>query len=82
MGEQYFKGVLAGYLGSNFMRGPIAEWQIDLIKENISHYCEAMIDHSQYSLQEKEEQKCQMKQSLEEYISGVRDEMRATGRMR
>ena len=41
MGEQYFKGVLAGYLGVNFMCGPITEWQIDIIKENISHYCEA-----------------------------------------
>ena len=29
MGEQYFKGVLAGYLGVNFMCGPITEWQID-----------------------------------------------------
>ena len=44
MGEQYFKGVLAGYLGANFMCGHITEWQIDIIKENISHYCEATID--------------------------------------
>ena len=29
MGEQYFKGVLAGYLGANFTIGPITEWQID-----------------------------------------------------
>ena len=57
MGEQYFKGVLAGYLGANFMCGPITEWQIDIIIENISHYCEAMIDHSQLSYQEKEDQK-------------------------
>ena len=28
MGEQYFKGVLAGYLGANYMCGPITEWQI------------------------------------------------------
>ena len=68
MGEQYFKGVLAGYLGA-------------IIKENISHYCEATIDHSHLSYQDKEEQKRQMKQSLEVYIQGVKDEMRATGRM-
>ena len=73
MGEQYFKGVLAGYLGANFMCGPI--------KENISHYCEATIDHSQLSYQEKEDQKRQMKQSLEVYIQGVKDEMRGVGRM-
>lgn len=54
MGEQYFKGVLAGYLGANFMCGPITEWQIDIIKENISHYCEATIDHSQLSYQERQ----------------------------
>ena len=82
MGEQYFKGVLAGYLGANFMSGPLTEWQIDVIKENISHYCEATIDHSHLSYQEKEDQKHQMKQSLEVYIQGVKDEMRATGRMR
>jgi hypothetical protein len=52
-----------------------------VIKENISHYCKATIDHSQLSYQEKEEQKRQMKQSLEVYIQGVKDEMRAKGRM-
>lgn len=82
MCKQYFKGVLAGYLGANFTSGPITEWQLDIIKENISHYCEATIDHSQLSDQEKEEQKRQMKQGLEVYIQGVKDEMRAKGRMR
>lgn len=28
MGKQYFKGVSAGYLGANFIIGPITEWQI------------------------------------------------------
>ena len=76
MGEQYFKGVLAVYLGANFMCGSITEWQVDIIKENISHYCETTIDHSQLSYQEKENQKLQMKQSLEVYIQGVKDEVR------
>ena len=82
MGEHYFKGVLAGYLGANFMSGPITEWQIDVIKENISHYCEATIDHSQFSCQDKEEQKRQMKQSQEEDVQGVMDEMRGMGRIK
>lgn len=60
---------------------PITEWQIDIIKENISQYCEATIDHSQLSYQQKEDQKRQMKQSLEVYIKGVKDEMRGMGRM-
>lgn len=81
MSEQYFKGVLVAYLGSNFMNEPITDWQIDVIKENISHYYEAMIDHSQLSFEEKEKQKHQMKQNLEVYIQGVMDELRATGRM-
>jgi hypothetical protein len=81
MGEQYIKGVLAAYLGANFMSGSVPEWQIDVIKENISHYYEAMIEHSQFSVREKENQKHQMKQSLEVYIHGVKDELRAKRRL-
>ena len=76
-----FSRALAGYVGAKLASGPITEWQIDIIKENISHYCEATIDHSQLSYQEKEEQKRQMKQSLEVYIQGVKDEMRVKMRM-
>ena len=82
MGNDYYKGVCAAYLGTGFMSHPIPEWQIDVIKENISHFCEAQIDHSQLSYQEKEEQKRQMRQSLEVYIQGVKDEMRGMGMMR
>lgn len=32
---------------------PITESQIDIIKENISHCCEAIIDHSQLLYQRK-----------------------------
>lgn len=81
IGEQYFKGVLAAYMGSNFMNGPVSEWQIDVIKENISRFSEAMIEHSQLTYQEKEDQKHQMKQSLEAYIQGVKDELRSKGRL-
>ena len=82
IGGQYFKGVLAGYLGANLVSGPITEWQIDDIKEKISHDCEASIDHSQLSFQEKENQKRQMEQSLEVYIQGGKGEMRGKGRMK
>lgn len=27
MGEQYFKGILAAYLGANFFNSPVDEWQ-------------------------------------------------------
>ena len=46
IGEQYFKGVLDGYLGADFTSGPIIDWQIDNIKENILHYYETTIGHS------------------------------------
>lgn len=81
MSNEYFKGLFAAYLGMGFMNHHIPEWQIDMIKENISHFCEAQIDHSQLSYQEKEEQKRQMKLSLEVYIQGVKDELRARKRL-
>lgn len=81
MGEQFFRGVLAAFLGANFMNGPITEWQIDMLKENISRFCEASIDHSQCSQKEKREQKCQMKKSLEAYIYGVKETLRAGGKL-
>lgn len=63
------------------MNGPVPEWKIDVIKESISRFSEAMIEHSQLSYQEKEEKRRQMKQSLEAYIHGVKDELRAKGRL-
>lgn len=73
MVEYYSTGVLAAYLETDFMNHHISEWQIDMIKESISHICEARIDHSQLSYQEKEEQKRQMKQSQDVYIQGVKE---------
>ena len=73
MSNEYFKGLFAAYLGMGFMNHHIPEWQIDMINENISHFCEAQIDHSSLSYQEKEKQKRQMKLSLEVYIQGVKD---------
>lgn len=81
MGELYFRGVLAAYLGSNYITGPVYEWQIDIVKKSISRYCENNIDHSSLSYQEKEEQKRQMKQELEVYIQGVKDKFRQDGRL-
>lgn len=31
MDEQYFKGVVAAYLGASFIGGPVYEWQIEAI---------------------------------------------------
>ncbi len=61
------------------MNEPIAEWQIDLIKESLSQFCEAKIDHTCLSYQEKEEEKRKMTQDLEMYIQGVRDGLKKRG---
>ena len=79
--QAYFRGKFAAYLESISMTRPLTESRIDEIKEDLSHFCEKEIDDSQLSDKEKEEQKRQMKQSLEVYIQGVKDEMRAKGRM-
>lgn len=75
--NDYFRGVFAAYLGAGFMNGPLSEWQIETIKENISRFNEAKIDHSQLTPQEREEQKRQMKQSLEVYIQGLKEGLQA-----
>lgn len=79
--EKYFQGVFAAFLGAGFMSGFVSEWQIDMIKENISRYNESLIDRSRLSNQEKEDQKRQMKQSLELYIHGVKDLLAGEGRL-
>ena len=82
LAQAYYSGILAAYIDSEYMSWPISEGQIDLIKENISHFCETRIDDTRLSYQEKKEQKRQMKQSLEVYIQGVKDEMRTKERMK
>ena len=58
---------------------PLTGGRVDDVKEDLKHFCEKKIDDSQLSDQEKEEQKRQMKQSLEVYIQGVKNEMRRIG---
>ena len=71
MGEQYFRGGWAA-LGANVLNGTVSEWMIDVIKEDISRFSEAMIEYSPQLFLGKEEQMLQMKQCLELYIYGLR----------
>lgn len=66
--QAYLEGMLWAAYGVKVISGSVAEWQIDNVKESALKLKEAEIDHSQLSYQEKEEQKHQMKQSLEVYI--------------
>jgi hypothetical protein len=72
--QTYLRGSLAAYMESISMSTPLTDRRVDEIKEKLKHFCEKKIDDSQLSNQEKEEQKRQMKQSLEVYIQGVKDE--------
>ena len=80
--QAYYRGKFAANMESISMTAPLTESRLDEIKDDLSHICEKEIDESQLSDQEKEEQKRQMKQCLEVYIQGVKDEMRAKGKMK
>ena len=73
--QAYYSGKFAAVMESISMTEPLTESRLDEIKEDLSHICEKEIDDSQFSDQEKEEQKRQMEQCLELYIQGAKDEM-------
>lgn len=77
--QAYWSGSFAAYMESISTNTPLTESRVDDIMEDLKHFCEKKIDDSQLSEQEKEEQKRQMKQSLEVYIQGVKEEMRRIG---
>ena len=72
----YWGGRFAAYMESISRNTPLTDRRVDEIKEELKHYCEKKIDESQISDEEKEEQKRQMRQCLEVYIMGVKDEMK------
>lgn len=79
--QAYYGGMTAAYLDSIFTSTSIEEVQLQLDKESFSHFCEMMINRSQFSHHEKEYQKRQLKQNLEVFIQGMKDELRAKGRL-
>ncbi len=81
MFEDYFSGVYAAFLGTRFINGIVSEWQIYMIKENISQYQEKLIERSPLYVYEKDEQKRQMKQCLDAYIHGIKDMLTNEGRL-
>ena len=73
--QAYMGGRFAAYMETISKNTPLTDNRVDEIKEELSHYCEKKIDDSQLSDKMKEIQKHQMKQSLEVYIHGVKDEI-------
>lgn len=74
--QAYWSGRFAAYMESVTTTTPLTDRRIDEIKEDLKHYCEKKIDDSLLSDEEKEEQKRQMKQCLEVYVQGVKEEIR------
>ena len=54
--ESYYAGALRAAIASSFINGRISERQIDFVKEVISKFREAEIEHLGISATEKEEQ--------------------------
>lgn len=77
----YYAGALRSAIASCFMNGRVLEQQIDLVKEVISKFREAEIDHLAISASEKEELKNQWKQWLDATTQGIKDELIAEGKM-
>lgn len=77
----YYAGALRAAIASCFINGRISEQQIDFAKEVISKIREAEIDHLAISASEKEELKCQWKLWLDATTHGVKDELRAEGKL-
>ena len=79
--QAYLEGMLWVAYGVKVISGPVAEWQIDKVKESALKLKEAEIDHSSLSLTEKENQKRQWKQWLDVTTQGFKDKLRAKGRL-
>lgn len=77
----YYAGAFRAALASCFIDGRISEQQIDFVKETISRFREAEIDQSAFSDSTKEEIKSQWKQCLDATTHGIKDELRAEGKL-
>ena len=74
----YYAGAFRTAIISCLINGKISEQQIDFVKEVISKFREAEIDHLAMSPSEKEELK---KQWLDATTHGIKDELKAVGKL-
>ena len=77
----YYAGAFKTAITSCFINGKISEQQIDFVKEVISKFREAEIDHLTMSPSEKEELKNQWKKWLDATTHWIKDELRAEGKL-
>lgn len=77
----YYAGALRTAIASCFINGKIKEQQIDFVKEVILKFREAEIEHLGITVLEKEEVKRGWKQWMEATTQGIKDELRAEGKL-
>ena len=77
----YFEGAFLAAIASCFINGRISEQQIDAAKEIISRFKEYEIAHAAIMPEKKEELKRQLKQFLDAKIQGLKDKLRAQGKL-
>ena len=77
----YFEGAFQAAIASGFINGKISEQQIDSLKEAISKFREYEIEHANIMPERREELKHQWKQWLEAKTQGIKDELRAKGKL-
>lgn len=73
----YFEGAFRAVIISCSIGGRISEQQIDFVKEVVSKFREAGIDHLSFPNSDKEEQKRQWKQWLDATTRGIKDELKS-----
>ena len=77
----YCDGALRTAITSCLINGRISEQQIDFVKEVISKFREVEIDNSSLPVSDKENLKHQWKQWLDATAHGIKDELRAEGKL-
>lgn len=77
----YFEGVFRAAIASCSIGGQISEQQIDFVKEVVSKFREAEIDHLSLPNSDKEELKRQWKQWLDATTRGIKDELKSEGKL-
>lgn len=77
----YLEGAFRAAITSCFINGRISEQQIDAVKEIISRFKEYEIEHASITPERIEDLKRQWKQWLEATTLGIKDELRAKGKL-
>ena len=77
----YFEGAFRAASASCFIGGRISEQQIDFVKEVVSRFREAEIDHLSFPDSDREEMKRQWKLWLDATTRGIKDELRGEGKL-